>query len=224
MSVITLLRMFWMNGVSCDDQAVGQLDQHLGTAVLGRVHAARQVVDRLGGLEQRLRLRVGGLARIVQRRQLIAVLLEVLDGRLVGNGQRHHVAALFAGADLPEPCARRHLRQLLVVAVNVLGVGQLARLADEAAEELERCRHGVRRRQVIHQLGGDPRVLQGLLDLGRVLRVDFLGLSGSLGVQAGEPASPAMATIAIAITFFIFPPSFTAPITRSAKGSDPSPE
>ena len=124
-------------------QPVGQLDQHLGAAVLRRVDAAREVVDRLGRLQQRLRLRIGGLARIGERAQHVAVLLELLDGGLVRDGQRHDVAALLGRADGPEAGARRHPRQLLVVAMDVLGVRDLAGLADDAAEELEGGGHGV---------------------------------------------------------------------------------
>ena len=166
-----------------------------------------EVVDRLGGLDQRLRLRVGGLARIGQRRELIAVLLEVLDRRLVGDRQRDHVAAFFGLADLPVARARRHFGELLVVAMNVLRVGQLAGLADDAAEELERRRHGVGRRQVIDELGRDPRILQGLLDLRGVLLVDLLGAPALTG--RSRPAAPAAIDRddAPAITFFILPPN-----------------
>ena len=39
-----------------DDQPVGQLDQHLRTAGLGRMDAARDPIDRLGGVDQLLGL------------------------------------------------------------------------------------------------------------------------------------------------------------------------
>jgi hypothetical protein len=157
-----------------DDQAIGQLDQHFRAAGFRRVHAAHQVVDRLRGLQQRLGLRIGGLARIGQRGELVAVFFERLDRRLIGDRQRDDVAAFLGGADLPVARARRHFRQLLVVAMNVLRVGELSCLPDITAQEFQRRRHGVRRRKMIDQLGRDPRVLQRLLDLRGVLRVDLL--------------------------------------------------
>lgn len=93
-----------------DDQPVGELDQHLGTAGLRRVHAAHEVIDRLRGLDERLCLRVGGLARIGQCRELIAILLERLDRRFIGNGQRNNVASFFRRADLPVPRAAKTSR------------------------------------------------------------------------------------------------------------------
>ena len=48
---------------------------------------------------------------------------------------------------------RRGLGDRLEVAVDVLGVGQLARRADDPAEELERRRHRGRGRQVVDQFG-----------------------------------------------------------------------
>ena len=45
-----------------DREPIRQLDQHLGTAVLGRVHAARDPVDRLRGPDQLLRLLLCRLA------------------------------------------------------------------------------------------------------------------------------------------------------------------
>jgi hypothetical protein len=69
------------------------------------VHAAHEVIDRLRGLDERLCLRVGGLARIGQCRELIAILLERLDRRFIGYGQRNNVASFFRRADLPVPRA-----------------------------------------------------------------------------------------------------------------------
>jgi len=157
-----------------DDQPVGELDQHFRAAGLGRVHAADEVVDWLGGLQQRLRLGVGGTARIGQRRKLIAVLLERLDRRFIGDRQRDDIAPFFGLADREIARARRHLGELLVVAMNVFRVGELAGLADVAAEELHRRRHRVGGRQVIDELGRDPGILQRLLDLRGVFSVDLL--------------------------------------------------
>ena len=87
------------------------------------------------------------------------------------------VAAFFGLADLPELGARRSLGERLVVAVDVLGVGQFAGLAGNAAEELQRRRHRVGRRHVVHELGGDARVLQVFLDQAGVFLVDLLRLA-----------------------------------------------
>ena len=148
-----------------DGEAVRQLHQHLGAAGLARVHAARHPVDRLGGLDQLLRLRLRRLARIGQRREHALVLVELLDRRLVGDGEQHHVAAFFGLADRPHRDAIGRLVERLVVALDVLGVGQLAGRAGHAAEELQRRRDRVGRRQVIDELGADARILRVFLDL-----------------------------------------------------------
>ena len=83
-----------------DDQPVGELDQHLGPAVLRRVHAADRVVDRLGGVQQLPRARLGGLARIGQLAEHVAIRVERLDRRLVGDREHDDVAPFFGGADL----------------------------------------------------------------------------------------------------------------------------
>src|ERR1035438_5565270 len=88
--------------------------------------------------------------------------------------------SLFGSTDLPEFGARGGFGEGLVVAVDVLGVGKLAGLAGNASEEFQRRRYGVARRHVVHQFGGDARVLQVLLDQLGVLFVDLLrgGSSG----------------------------------------------
>ena len=88
------------------DQPVGQLDQHLGTAGLGRMYAAVGPVDRLAGLDQLARLLVRDLARIAELGEDVLVLVEVLDGGLVGDRQDDLVAALLGLPDLPEFGAR----------------------------------------------------------------------------------------------------------------------
>ncbi len=79
----------------------------------------------------------------------------------------------------------------LVIAVDVLGVGQLARLARNAAEELQRRGNGVGRRHVVDQFGGDARILQILLDEFGVLFVELLRLRG--GRRGGRAALPFLA-------------------------------
>ena len=101
-------------------------------------------------------------------------LSRLLDRRFVGDREQDHVAAFLGLADRPQLGAVGRLVERLEVAVDVLGVGQLAGRADDAAEELERRRNGGRGRQVIDQLGRDPRILQVFLDLRGVLLVDLL--------------------------------------------------
>ena len=163
-----------MNGVSCDREPVAELHQHLGPAGLRRVHAAGDVVDRLRGLQQLLRLLLGRPPRIGQLRDLRLVLVERLDRRLVGDRDEDHVAPFLALADRPHRHAIRRLVDGGEVAMDVGRPGQLARRARHVAEELQRRRHRVGRRQVIDELGRDPRILEVLLDLRGVLGVDLL--------------------------------------------------
>ena len=160
-------------------QAVGELDQHLRPAGLRRVDAAGDPVDRLGGLDDRLGLLRRRPARIAQGGELGLVLVEVLEVGLVADGDDHLVAAFLGLADHPELHPGRGLGQLLVVALDVLGVGQLSGRAGNAAEELQRRRHGVRRRHMVDKLGGEARVDQVLLDERAIGLVLFL--SGRVG-------------------------------------------
>ena len=52
-------------------------------------------------LQQLLRARLGRLARIGQLAEHVAVPVERLDRRLVGDREQHDVAAFFGRADLP---------------------------------------------------------------------------------------------------------------------------
>ena len=120
---------------------------------------------------------VGELPRIGQVGQDLLVSVQRLDRRLVGDRQHDHVAPFLALADREQPRAgRRRLRERLEVALHVLVVGELVGHPRDASEELERGGHGRRRRQVIDQLGEDPRVLRVLLDLRGVFLVDDLRL------------------------------------------------
>ncbi len=60
--------------------------------------------------------------------------------------------------------AERPARAACVVAMNVLGVGQLARRPNDSPEKLEGRGHGVRRRKVIDELGRNPGILKMLRD------------------------------------------------------------
>jgi len=157
-----------------DGQAVGQLHQHLGAAGLRGVEVASRPVDGLAGRDELPRLRLGerpGIGEVVED---LPVALEAGDGRLVGDEDHDHVAAFLALADAQQLHARRRLLERLHVAEDVLVVRQLVRCTRDPAEELQRRRHRCRRRQVIDQLGDDPRVLGVLLDLRGVLGVDLL--------------------------------------------------
>ncbi len=157
------------------DQAVGELDQHFGSAGFGRVYAAVGPVERLADFDELAGLVVGDLARVAELGEDVLVLIEVLDGGLVGDGEDDLVAAFLGLADLPEFGARGGFGEGFVVAVDVLGVGQFAGLAGNAAEEFEGRGDGVGRGHVVHQFGGDARVLQILFDELGVLFVDLLG-------------------------------------------------
>ena len=155
----------------------------------------RRVVDRLAGRDELLRLRVGQLARIGQLRGDLPVLVELLDRRFVGDRDRDHVAPFFGLADLQHRHAVRRLVERLEVADDVLVVRQLARLARDVAEELQRRRHLVRRRHVIDQLGQDARIGGRRLDLGGVVGVELLRgcvlpAACALGCAEPGPARP----------------------------------
>jgi hypothetical protein len=164
-----------------DRQSVGELHQHLRPAALRRVDAARDPVDRLRGLQQALRLRLGRPARIREPVEHPLVLLELPDGLLVRDREHHHLAPFFGLADGPVFRAGTRLRDRGQVPVDVPRVRQLARRPDDAAEERERRRHSARRRQVIHQLGRDAGVRKVLPDLRRILGID--GLCGLLRAE-----------------------------------------
>ena len=88
------------------------------------------------------------------------VLVDLLDRRFVGHREQHHVAAFLGLANRPHRDAIGGFVERLVVALDVFRVGQLARRARHAAEELQRRRNRVGRRKVIDELGADPRVLR----------------------------------------------------------------
>jgi hypothetical protein len=157
-----------------DGEAERQLDQHLGAAGLRRVDAARRVVDRLAGGDELFRFRVLQLARIGQLRGDVAILVELLDRRLVGDGERDHVAPFFTLAEPEQLDPRRRLLQRFVVADDIGVVGEMAGLAGHVAEELQRRRHGRRDRHVIDELGDDARIGRRLLDPGGVVLVQLL--------------------------------------------------
>jgi hypothetical protein len=98
----------------------------------------------------------------------------MLDRRLIGDRHEDHVAALLGLADGPQRGPIGGLVERREVAMDVPGVRQFARRTDDATVEGEGRRHGGRCRQMVHQLRGDPRILQVFLDLGGVRLVDLL--------------------------------------------------
>jgi hypothetical protein len=138
------------------------------------MHPAGEVIDRLGGLDQLPGLLLGRLPRIGERGQHPLVALQLADGRLAGDREQDDVATLFGLPDLPRRDPRRRLVERLEVPLDVLRIGQLPRHPDHPAQELERRRHRARGGKVIHQLGGNPGVLQILLDFPGVLLVVLL--------------------------------------------------
>ena len=127
-------------------------------------------------------------ARVGELAEHVAVLVERLDRGFVRDREQDDVAPFFRRADLPVLGASgSRLRERFVVAIDVLGVGQLAGCADRASEELQRRRHRIGRRQVIHELGRDARILQVLLDRLGVFLVDLLRLfrRGFLRLETG---------------------------------------
>ncbi len=70
--------------------------------------------------------------------------------------------------------------------MDLLHVRELARCADDAPEEFQRCRHLGGCRQMIDQLGRDPWVAEVFLDLGGVVGVKLLRALGAEAVGSRE--------------------------------------
>ena len=143
------------------------------------MYAAVDPVNGFAGFDEFARLLVGCFSRIAERSKRGLVLVELLDGGFVGDSEDNLVASLLGLADLPEHCSRRCFGQRFIVAVDVLGVRQLARRAGNAAEKFERRRHAVGGRHVIHQFRGDARILEVLFDQLGIFLVDALRRSRS---------------------------------------------
>src|SRR6202000_3144816 len=120
-----------------DHQAISQLYQHFGSTGLGRMDAASDPVNRLRGVNQRLRLFLRDLSWIGQLSKHALVALEVLDGVFIGDGKEDLVAPLFKLPNLPKFSARRRLSECFVVAIDILRISQLAGSAGDSSEELQ---------------------------------------------------------------------------------------
>ena len=168
-----------------DDEAVGELDEHLGAAGLGGVDAGGDPVDGLGGVDDLLGLLLGGLAGVGEGGQIGLIFVEVLHRLFGADGEDYHVAAFFGlERHLPELGARGVFGQLFVVAIDVGVVVELAGLAGHGAEELERRGDGLGGGEMIDEVGGEARVGEVFLDLGGVVGV--VGLLGRGLLRGGD--------------------------------------
>jgi hypothetical protein len=147
-----------------DREAIGEFDQHLGPAGLGRMVATGHPVDRLGGLDDLGRLGGIGAARITERGELQLILVELGQRLLVGD-RDNDLLAPFLGR------SHRHIfdalggpSEFLVIPRDIRRIGEFAGRAGDAAEEFERRRHRIRRRHMIDQFGGEALVDQILVD------------------------------------------------------------
>jgi hypothetical protein len=113
MKVITLLPDPLDERSLLDREPVGQLDQHLGPPFSGECMPAGDPVDRLGGLDQRAGLLLGGLPGIGERGSIPLYLSRLLIVASVGHREEHDVAALLRGPDLPGRDPRRRLVERL---------------------------------------------------------------------------------------------------------------
>ena len=161
-------------------EPVRHLHQHLWTAGLRRVHAAREVVDRLGRANELLRLLLGGLPRVRELREHGLVLVDRLDRGFVGDRGHDHVAPFLGLSDVPDGHAIRRLVERGKVAMDVGGMGEDAGRPGHVAEKFERRGYRIGGRQVIDELGRNPRVREVFLDLGGVLAVRLLSGGGGL--------------------------------------------
>ena len=136
-------------------------------------------VENFAFADQALCFRLRNLARVSQLRRDVLVAIELGEQRLVTDGhedlflpflgflRRSKQAHAFAGP-----------RQLAIVAIEILRIGELVWRSDDIAEHFVRRRNRVRHRQVIHQLSQEKLFGCVLFDLLRVIVV--LGRSGVL--------------------------------------------
>ena len=127
-------------------QPIGQLLQHFRAASFRRMNAARQPIHRLRGADQALGFGIARAPWIGERRDIALVLVEIGDRGRIGDRQDHHVTPFFGFPDRPVPGPWRRLGDRFEIAMNVLGVGQFARGADDPTVERERRGDGARRR------------------------------------------------------------------------------
>ena len=159
-----------------DDEAVRELHQHLRAAGLGRVHAARDPVDRLRGLDQRARLRFRRLARVGEQRRGRALYLS----RFLMMSSLPTTSTLMSRPSSDLPIVQYFARAGAAFAIDArywFMSSLLSRMPHAPMmwpKCLQRRRHRARRREVIDEFGRDARVAHELLDLLRVLLVVLL--------------------------------------------------
>jgi hypothetical protein len=163
-------------GAVVHGKTVRQLHQRRRRPRFRRVDRAGDVIDRRGALRDRVRdtiVHPDG-AGIGELRQVRLVLIQLRHQRLGPDGDRDHLAPLFAHPDRVDPHAGRRLREQPHVVVHFPGVRQLAGSAGDVTERRLRRRHGLRRREVVDDGRQEERLGRVLLDLARVLLVDRL--------------------------------------------------
>ena len=157
-----------------DGEPVGQLHEHLGRAGLRRVDRAGEPVERLGLAHQVGRLGVRRLAGVGELRGDLFVAVDPPEVLLARDGREDHLAALLALADGPHLDPRGRRGERAEVGVDVLRVRELLGRADDIAQRLLRRGDGVRRGQVVDELGEEERLGRVLADLRGVVGVDRL--------------------------------------------------
>ena len=160
-------------------EAVGQLHQHFGRAGLAAVQAAHEVIVRLRRRDELLDLVLAQAARIGDLREVVAVLLQVLDVVVRRDPDDDELASFVGLADRLDLHARRGRGQRAVVLQDVGVVGQLVRRADVIAEHVFRRRNPLDDRQVIDQRADEVRLGRPLLH--RLFEVRVLRLRGIAG-------------------------------------------
>ena len=117
------------------------------------------MVVRLCRRDQRADLRVGHAARIGDLREVVAVVLEILDVLLGRHPDDDELAVFVRLADRLDLHARRCLRERAVVLEDVGVVRQLRRRADVVPEHVLRRRNSRRRAEVIDERTAELRPL-----------------------------------------------------------------
>ncbi len=140
-------------------QAVGELHQHFGRARLAAVETAHEVIVRLGVRNEVVHLRVGQTARVCELREVVPIVLEVLEVLLGRHPDDHELASLVRlhrqRFDLH---ARRRLGERAIVLQNVGVVRELGRRADVVAEHVLGRRDAGDERQVVDERASIPRL------------------------------------------------------------------
>ena len=162
-------------------QAVRQLHQHLRRAGFGRVNRSGCPVQNFPFADQLFGLSLVDFARVGQLGGDLFVSIELRNRRFISDRDEQLFPSLLTlfgrGENLD---AGSSLLEFAIVAIQILGVSQVSRLADRIAENLVRRWHFVRRRQVIDKLSHEVRLGRVLFDLRGVSCVDGTSRSARL--------------------------------------------